>query len=127
MEPQNNQRILGLSVYIPLILAVFFLFLAFAAGNSSTLNILGFIPNPFYTSDPSTLAWNIPGIFFTVVFGFLGIATLLSAVVIAALRASKNVLNQESKPTSRRANIIAAILIILIIIIVWAIYKFGIH
>jgi hypothetical protein len=129
MEQDNKKpKILGLAVYIPLVLTIFFMFLAIAESHFSQIYVFGFIPNPFYNSDPFLYSWGGFGVaIFTIAFWLLTIFCLITTVAMIILRASLVKLRQDNKPVSRKANIIAIIFILLIIGAVWYIYKFGIH
>jgi len=129
MEQDNKKpKILGLAVYIPLVLTIFFMFLATAESHFSQIYIFGFIPNPFYNSDPFLYSWGGIGVaIFTFAFWFIAVACLIITIAMVVLRGGKAALKQENKPVSRKTNIIVVILILLIIGTVWFIYKFGIH
>lgn len=118
---------LGLAVYIPLILTLFFMFLTFSVTRSTQIYLFGFIPNLFYISDPTSLTWNFGGAMFSVVFGLLSVCCLIITLAMLISRTAKAVLKQEDKPASQKTKIITVIFILLIIVIVWSIYKFGIH
>jgi len=129
MEPIiEKPKILGLAVYVPLILTIFFMFLATAESHFSQIYVFGFIPNPFYNSDPFLYSWGGIGVaIFTFAFWFIAVACLIITVAMVIMRSAPVRPKEENKPKSNKAKIIALIIIFLIIAAVWYIYKSGVH